>query len=74
MVLRMSTGAEIERHRAGVDGGEVEDVVDDRQQRVGRDRDVARDIRAACSVSGPVTGSPRKCAKPMMLVSGERSS
>ena len=34
-------GAEIERHRAGVDGGEVEDVVDDREQRVGRDRDVA---------------------------------
>ena len=34
-------GAEIERHGAGVDGGEVEDVVDDREQRVGRDRDVA---------------------------------
>ena len=33
--------AEVERHRAGVDGGEIEDVVDDGQQRVGRDRDVA---------------------------------
>ena len=27
--------AEIELHGAGVDGGEVEDVVDDREQRVG---------------------------------------
>ena len=26
------------------------------------------------SVSGPVDGSLRKCAKPMMVVSGERSS
>ena len=33
--------AEIEPHRAGVDGGEIEDVVDDREQRVGRDGDVA---------------------------------
>ena len=33
--------AEIERHRAGVDGGEIEDVVDDREQRVGRGGDVA---------------------------------
>ncbi len=33
--------AEIELHRAGVDGGEIEDVVDDRQQRVGRGVDVA---------------------------------
>jgi hypothetical protein len=31
---------EIELHAAGVDGGEVEDVVDQRQQGVGRDRDV----------------------------------
>ena len=29
--------AEIERHGAGVDGGEIEDVVDDREQRIGRD-------------------------------------
>ncbi len=34
--------AEVERHRAGVDGGEVEDVVDDREQRVGRGGDVAQ--------------------------------
>ena len=33
--------AEIERHRAGVDGGEVEDVVDDGEQRIGRGGDVA---------------------------------
>ena len=33
--------AEIERHRAGVDGGEIENVVDDREQRVGRGVDVA---------------------------------
>src|SRR5262245_41056171 len=33
--------AEIERHRAGIDGGEVEDVIDDREQRVGRSRNVA---------------------------------
>ena len=33
--------AEIELHRAGVDGGEIEDVVDDGEQRVGRGVDVA---------------------------------
>src|SRR5258707_8071628 len=33
-------GAQIERHRAGVDGGEIENVVDDREQRVGRGGDV----------------------------------
>ena len=32
--------AEFERHRAGVDGGEIEDVVDEREQRVGRGGDV----------------------------------
>ena len=32
---------EVQRHGAGVDGGEIEDVVDDRQQRVGGNRDVA---------------------------------
>ena len=30
----------IERHRACIDGGEIEDVVDDREQRVGRGGDV----------------------------------
>ena len=33
--------AEIECHRAGVDGGEIEDVVDDGEQRIGRGLDVA---------------------------------
>ena len=33
--------AEIERHGAGFDGGEIENVVDDRHQRVGRGGDVA---------------------------------
>ena len=33
--------AEIERHGAGFEGGEVENVVDDREQGVGRVRDVA---------------------------------
>ena len=32
---------QIERHGAGVDGGEIEDVVDQRQERVGRGGDVA---------------------------------
>ena len=32
--------SEIELHRAGVDGREIEDVVDEREQRVGGDRDV----------------------------------
>ena len=32
--------AEIELHPAGIDGGEIENVVDQRQQRVGRDGDV----------------------------------
>ena len=33
--------AQIERHGAGVDGGEIEDVVDDGEQRIGRRCDVA---------------------------------
>src|SRR5438067_1296195 len=32
----------IERHGAGIDAGEVKDIVDDGEQRVGRDRDVAQ--------------------------------
>ena len=32
--------AEFERHRAGIDGGEIEDVVDEGEQRIGRGRDV----------------------------------
>ena len=43
---RLHRGADIDRpevelHRAGIDGGEIENVVDDRQQRVRGDRDVA---------------------------------
>ncbi len=34
-------GSEIELHRPGIDGGEIEDVVDDGQQRAARGRDVA---------------------------------
>ena len=48
MVLRMSTVAEVELHHAGVDGGEIEDVVDDGEQRAVEDGDVAEHIRAAC--------------------------
>src|SRR5262245_48571836 len=33
--------AEVELHGAGIDGGEVEDVVDEREQRVGGDLDIA---------------------------------
>ena len=33
--------AEIEFHRAGVDGGEIEDVIDDGEQRIGRGLDIA---------------------------------
>ena len=35
-------GAEIELHGAGVDGGKVQDVIDDRQQRIGRHLDIAQ--------------------------------
>ena len=45
---------EVERHGAGVDRGEVEDVVDDGEQRVARDNDVA-EIFVLPRVSGPVT-------------------
>ena len=34
-------GTNIERHRTGVNTGEVEDVVDDGKQRIGGDRNVA---------------------------------
>ena len=34
-------GAEVELHCPGVDGGEIQDVVDDSEQRIGRYRDVA---------------------------------
>ena len=37
---RISTSFEIERHRAGIDRGEIEDVVDDREQRARRLVDV----------------------------------
>ena len=38
---------QVERHRAGVDGREIEDVVDDREQRARRLVDASRDSRAA---------------------------
>ena len=41
MVLRISTAPRLSCHGAGIDGGEVEDVVDDGEQRIGRDGDVA---------------------------------
>ncbi len=49
--------AQVQRHGAGVDGGEVEDVVDEREQRIGGGRDVAEIFvllvgeRAECRVA-----------------------
>ena len=65
--------AELEFHGAGVDGGEIEDVVGERQQRVGRFGDVV-EIFGLLGRQRTGRGSLRKCAKPMMVVSGERSS
>jgi hypothetical protein len=66
--------AEIELHRAGIDGGEIENVVDEREQRVGRDGDVVEIFALLRRQRSGRSGRRGSATKPMMLVSGERNS
>ena len=61
----------VERQRAGVDLGEVQHVVDDREQSGRRSRRWSPDSRAARPVSGVSSAS---VVMPMMPLSGVRSS
>jgi hypothetical protein len=62
-------GTQLKFHRAGIDGGEIENVIGEREQRVGRFGDVAEIFGLFFRQR-----AGWKCAKPTMVVSGERNS
>ena len=66
--------SELELHGAGIDGGEVEDGVDDGQEILARRSGCGADTRAAWAARSPAMPIDRPSAKPMMLVSGVRNS
>ncbi len=61
---------QLQLQRAGVDGGQVEDVVDDGEQRAGGGRDVVEILALLAVERSPVRGLVSSSLKPMMLVSG----
>ena len=61
-------------HGAGIDGGEVDDGVDDGLELCRGAADVAGHIPAAWALSGPASPICRPSAKPSTLVSGVRTS
>ena len=65
--------ADVERHDAGVDGGEVEDVVDEGAAARATTNRCRPCIRAA-AVRPPAVSFDSSSEKPMMFCSGERSS